>query len=244
MPAYLRNSDFAALKWVSGYPENPARGRPYISGVLIVTDADTGFPVAIMDATEITAARTAAASGVCIRQWGPRDWSTAAVLGCGEQGRFHASVLHALKPSAEIVAYDVDASRAEALIEGAVVAQSAREAVDGADIVITAGPIVESADPPMRVNWLDERWLLLPIDFDFYVSAEVVRAADALIVDDVGQFLSYQQLGYFKNWPEPLVSVGTALENGLGGDRVLACNLGVGALDAAFAKAVLDRLGR
>ena len=74
MPAYLADDDVAALKWVSGYPANKARGLPYISGLIIVNDAETGFPLAVMDAAEITAARTAAASGVCIRRWAPEGW--------------------------------------------------------------------------------------------------------------------------------------------------------------------------
>ena len=72
MPAYLADEDVVALKWVSGYPENKARGLPYISGLVVLNDAETGLPTAIMDGAEITAARTAAASGVCVRRWAPR----------------------------------------------------------------------------------------------------------------------------------------------------------------------------
>src|SRR3954469_17755306 len=49
MPAYLRDRDVAALKWVAGYPENPRRGLPYISGLVILSDAETGLPRPIMD---------------------------------------------------------------------------------------------------------------------------------------------------------------------------------------------------
>ncbi len=243
MPAYLRNADVAVLKWVSGYPTNPARGLPYITGVLVVNDPETGVPLAIMDAAEITAARTAAASGACIRAWAPNGWSRAAILGCGEQGRYHAAVLRALNPSVEIVGYDPEASRAANLAEGVVVAGSAQEAAADAEIVVTAGPIMEDAAPPMRATWLGDRWLLLPIDFDFYVSDEVVGAADMFVTDDVDQYGSYRGFGYFGGWPEPVASVGVALERSLAADRVVACNLGVGALDAAFARVVLERSG-
>jgi hypothetical protein len=50
MPAYLADQDVAALKWVSGYPGNKARGLPYISGLLVLNDAETGLPLAVMDA--------------------------------------------------------------------------------------------------------------------------------------------------------------------------------------------------
>ena len=106
MPAYLRDDDVAALKWVAGYPANKERGLPYITGLIVLNDPETGVPAAIMDGAEITAARTAAASGVCIRRFAPEDWSRAAVLGAGEQGRFHAQVLRELNPEVAIRAWD------------------------------------------------------------------------------------------------------------------------------------------
>jgi len=90
MPAYLRGRDVAAVKWVSGYPANKELGLPYITGLLVLNDAATGLPRCVMDAAEITAVRTAAASGACVRRWAPDGWSRAAILGFGEQGRFHS----------------------------------------------------------------------------------------------------------------------------------------------------------
>ncbi len=83
MPAYLAREDVVALKWIAGYPGNKARGLPYISGLIVLNDAETGLPVAVMDGAEITAARTAAASGVCVRRWAPEGWRVAAIVGCG-----------------------------------------------------------------------------------------------------------------------------------------------------------------
>jgi alanine dehydrogenase len=102
MPTYLRDEDVAALKWVAGYPANKERGLPYISGLIVVNDAETGIPLSVMDGAEITAARTAAASGVCVRRWAPDGWGEAAILGCGAQGRYHARVLSALNPEVRI----------------------------------------------------------------------------------------------------------------------------------------------
>jgi hypothetical protein len=60
------------------------------------------------------------------------------------------------------------------------------------------------------------------------------------VSDDVAQFEYYRSLGHFRGWPAPHCSVGEALERGSEAKRVAACNLGAGALDAAFARAVLD----
>ncbi len=240
MPAYLRDDDVAALKWVAGYPRNKDRGLPYISGLIVVNDAETGAPVAVMDAAEVTAARTAAASGVCARRWAPDGWTDAAILGCGEQGVFHSRMLNDLRPRVRIRGYDPHPERVERL-EGAVTAAAApAEAVAGADVVVTAGPIVENPEPPIGPDWLGERWLILPIDFDFYFGREAIGAADLFLVDDVDQFEYYRSLGHFQGWPEPHGSVGEALATDGRAARVACVNLGIGALDAAFAKRVLD----
>ncbi|HEY7003247.1 MAG TPA: hypothetical protein VH281_03110 [Gaiellaceae bacterium] len=239
MPAYLRDEDVAALKWVAGYPANKERGLPYISGLIVLNDPDSGLPTAIMDGAEITAARTAAASGVCIRRFAPQGWEGAAVLGAGEQGRFHTRVLSELNPGASIRAWDPHPDRIATLGDGVAPAPGAFEAVDGAEVVVTAGPIVENPESPLTPEWLGERVLGLPIDFDFYFSADAVASAELFLVDDVGQFEYYRSLGHFQGWPEPEGSVGEALARGGTPARVVCCNLGIGALDAAFAARVL-----
>ena len=241
MPAYLADQDVAALKWVSGYPGNKARGLPYISGLLVLNDAETGLPLAIMDAAEITAARTAAASGVCVRRWAPEGWSTAAILGCGEQGRFHARLLNELNRDVTIRAFDPHPERI-AQLEGRVEqATDVASAVRGAEVVVSAAPIVEKPDPPIATDWLGERYLALPIDFDALFQPGPIEAAELFLVDDVGQFEYYRSLGHFQEWPEPAGSVGSGLASNGSPARVACVNLGIGALDAAFAKVVYDR---
>ncbi len=239
MPAYLEDDDVVAIKWVSGYPENPSRGLPYISGVIVVNDAETGVPEAILDAAEITAARTAAASGACVRAFAPDGWRRAAILGAGEQGRYHLQVLRAVMPGCEVAAYDPVTERAAAIGENVVVAATPHEAVEGAEVVVTAAPIVREPRPAVEPDWLGERWLLLPIDFDASVMAKTVAACDVHATDDVAQYDHYRSEGHFAGWPQPTLSVGAALDVVHAAARVCCTNLGVGALDAAFAAAVL-----
>jgi alanine dehydrogenase len=241
MPAYLRDEDVVTLKWVAGYPANKERGLPYITGLIVVNDAETGLPLAVMDGAEITAARTAAASGVCVRRYAPEGWSRAAILGCGEQGLFHARLLRALNAGAAIRAWDPHPERVERLGGLAEPAASWEAALEGAEVVVTAGPIIEDPDPPIRPGHLGERWLALPIDFDFYFGPETVAEADLFLADDVDQFEYYRQQGHFEGWPAPEGNVGEGLGREGSPARVLCCNLGIGALDAAFANVVLER---
>jgi alanine dehydrogenase len=241
MPAYLRDEDVVTLKWVGGYPANKTRGLPYITGLIVVNDAETGLPVAIMDGAEITAARTAAASGVCVRRFAPEGWRRAAILGCGEQGLFHARLLRELNPGVTIRAWDPHPERIERLDGLAEAASGWEDALADAEVIVTAGPIVEDPDSPLRPEHLGERWLALPIDFDFYFGSDTVAAADLFLADDVGQFEYYREQGHFQEWPAPEGNVGEGLAREGSPGRVLCCNLGIGALDAAFANAVLAR---
>ena len=243
MPAFLGRSDVAALKWVSGYPSNKALGIPYINGLLILNEAETGVPIAVMDCVEITAARTAAASGVCVRRWAPKGWTRAAILGCGEQGNYHADMLRALNPSVEIIAYDPTPERADALRGRTSTAATVEEAIAGADVIISAAPIVKSPTPAIFPGMLKAKHLLLPIDFDAVASKAIVDEAEIFLTDSVVQFEHYRSIGHFRDWREAQASVGDRVRRSGEADRVVCCNLGVGALDAAFA-AVVNQAAR
>ena len=67
MPAYIPSLQAAGVKWVSGYPANQAKGLPYITGLLILNDPETGVPLAVMDCTWITAKRTGAATAIAAK---------------------------------------------------------------------------------------------------------------------------------------------------------------------------------
>ena len=241
MPAYLKDQDVATLKWVAGYPRNKERELPYITGLIIVNNAETGLPQAVMDGAEITAARTAAASGVCVRRWAPPGWSDAAILGAGEQGRFHTRLLESLNGKLRVRAFDPHPERIAHLGGPVEPAPGAREAVTGAQVIVSAGPIVEEPSPPITSEWLGGRFLALPIDFDFYFSAEAIESCDLFLVDDIAQFEYYREVGHFRDWPAPVKSVGEALADADEGERVACVNLGIGALDAAFADHVLRK---
>jgi ornithine cyclodeaminase/alanine dehydrogenase-like protein (mu-crystallin family) len=151
-------------------------------------------------------------------------------------------VLRALDPDCEIRAYDPVAERARDVCRGAIVVGDPRAAVAGAGVVVTAGPILRDPPSPLDASWLEDDVLLLPIDFDFYVSADAVSACDLFLTDDLAQYIAYREHGYFGSWPDPDGSVGDGLEQELRARRVVCANLGVGALDAAFAHAVLTQL--
>src|SRR5512146_3456533 len=107
MPAFIPSMQSAGIKWVSGYPENYKRGLPYISGLLILNDPETGIPSAVMDCTWITAYRTGAASALAAKYLARPERETAASLACGVQGRTNLEALACLFKLKKAYAYDV-----------------------------------------------------------------------------------------------------------------------------------------
>ena len=120
MPVYFPATDGAAasagVKWINAHPENPTRhGLPSVLGVFILSDPETARPLAVMDATEITAARTGAAAAVATKYLGPDNAQTLALIGCGAQATsVLAAHLVVMQPS-EITLSDQDPAAAARL---------------------------------------------------------------------------------------------------------------------------------
>ena len=108
MPAYVQEPEVAGLKWVSGYPPNPAKGLPYITGLLVLNDPETGVPLAVMDCAWITAMRTGASAGISAKYLARADSAAAAMVGCGVQARPSlAALVETLPALVEVRCYDL-----------------------------------------------------------------------------------------------------------------------------------------
>ena len=107
MPAYIPSLGAAGMKWVSGYPENQKKRLPYITGLLILNDPETGFPISVMDATWITAQRTGAATAVAAKHLARPESSSAGILACGVQGRSNLEALACAFKLRKIRAFDL-----------------------------------------------------------------------------------------------------------------------------------------
>jgi alanine dehydrogenase len=129
----------ALLKWVTSFPGNPAQGLPTVTGLVLLSDASNGMPVAVLDAGAVTALRTGAAAVLAAETLGRPDAETAAVIGAGVNGEAVARTF--LARDRNVVVWDVDGDRARSVAEaiGASVADS-RESALAADLVVTVTP--------------------------------------------------------------------------------------------------------
>jgi ornithine cyclodeaminase/alanine dehydrogenase-like protein (mu-crystallin family) len=254
MPAYIPAAASAGMKWVSGYPQNQSRGLPYISGLLILNDADTGLPVAVMDCTWITAMRTGAASALAAKHLARLGSETLGILGCGVQGKRHVEALCEVMPLRRVLAYDVNPRAAQAFAEGAteafglevIVVETPRRAVSGADIVVTAGPILKIPHATIRSGWLDRGSFASLVDYDSYWHPEALREVDKFCTDDLAQLEYYRTRGYFQNIPPVHAELGDLVVGRKAGreseaERTMACNLGIALDDMATAPLIFRR---
>jgi len=151
VPAYP-NGDFrampaigaghAVLKWVTSFPGNPEKGLPTVKAIVLVSEAETGIPVAVLEGSTLTALRTGAAAVLAAETLARPDAGAAAVIGAGVNGKATARTF--LARGREVMLWDVDSERARAAAEELGVSVAAdREQALAADIVATVTPAYE-----------------------------------------------------------------------------------------------------
>jgi len=151
MPAYRAAPDpLYSLKAVCIAPGNPARGLDAHQGFVALFDGVTGEPRAFVNASAITAIRTAAVSAVATRLLARPGSRTLAILGAGVQARAHLDAMRAVLPFERVRVWSRTPAKA-AELGGVEVAATAEEALAGADVVVTA---TTSREPVVRRGWL------------------------------------------------------------------------------------------
>ncbi|MDP8956278.1 MAG: ornithine cyclodeaminase family protein [Actinomycetota bacterium] len=159
MPGYVPTIGILETKLVSVFPHNERRGLPSHQAVIVAFDPETGTPQALMDATYITAVRTAAGSALSARLLARENAAVLAIVGTGVQARAHCRAIPRVRSIAEIRIAGRDREKVERLVEemrpdvASAVREmpSAQEAVDGADIVCAT---THASSPVIDRQWL------------------------------------------------------------------------------------------
>jgi ornithine cyclodeaminase/alanine dehydrogenase len=251
MPAYIPSLKSAGMKWVSGFPENIRKGLPYISGLIILNDPETGIPLSVMDCTWITAKRTGAATAVAAKYLARPDSKIVGILGCGVQGRSNLEALKLTFPVQRVMAYDSN-PRAQELYAAEMAqrcrievrpVKTPREAVAGCDVVVTAGPILKTPHATIQPGWLKEGVFASLVDYDSYWHRDALKEADKFCTDDIPQLEYYKTIGYFQDIPPVYAELGELVTGRKPGrenpaERTIACNLGLALDDMATAPLV------
>lgn len=162
MGSYMSNPRCFGVKLVSKYP--PVNGSSSHIGAVILYDADNGQPVAMMDAGELTAIRTSAASALATRELAREDASVLTLMGCGDEARHHIKAILAVRPLTEVIVWGRSSERAATFVERCIqerflpdgltigVEADAETAVRKADILCT---VTASTQPILQGSWLE-----------------------------------------------------------------------------------------
>lgn len=144
MPAFLPGA--AGLKWVNVHPRNPEKGLPTVMATLILNDPDNGYPLAIMDATELTAFRTGAAAAVASKYMARKGSSSIGLIGAGRQAYTQLMAHAELFDIHEVRVFDRDPMAIEKFVTSFPlldVHAASLEDTASADIVCTVTPARE-----------------------------------------------------------------------------------------------------
>ena len=197
MPSYLEGLEISAVKVVNVHPDNPSKYRlPTVMATIILVDPKNGAPIAIMGGTWITAMRTGAAGGVAVKYLARPDSRVIGIIGAGVQARTQLMALkEVLKEVEEVRVTDIVKAARERYAEemseklglNVKAVDSAKKAVEGADIVVTVTP---SREPIVKNEWVGPGVHINAIGADApgkeELDPELLKRAK-IIVDDLEQ---------------------------------------------------------
>jgi ornithine cyclodeaminase/alanine dehydrogenase len=223
-------------------------------GLIVLNDPKSGQPISVMDGGYITALRTAAASGVSAKYLATQEAAVLAIVGAGVQGRYHLLSLKEILPRIKKVKiFDTDESALAEFVKFAkehaafkiVVCTSARKAIEGAEVIVTATGHLE--DRVYKADWVKDGALVLPVHTRGWEKAMLHRA-EKFIVDDFQQFNNAMggSDGYYSPLPELYAELGEIVVGKKPGrenpaERIINLNFGMAIHDVLMASKVFGR---
>ncbi len=247
-PGVMEEPPYAGVKR-GGEAGNAERGLPHIAGLIVLNDALTGMPVAILDARWITAVRTAAITAVAARRLARPDSASIGFVACGVQARAHLAALRPHFPIARVRAYSRRLATARAFaeevraqgLEAEAVAEP-RAALEGMDLVVTSTPAVPRTPPFLDAAWLGPGSFTGLVDMGLSWISETLADLDRVVTDDVAQAGS-EKLAYPKPYDGDVADLvaGTLRGRESPNERTALLCAGVGLADVAVAATVYER---
>jgi ornithine cyclodeaminase len=261
MPAHIQGAAISTVKVVSVFGGNPAKGLPAVTAAVLVLDAATGRPLALLDGTILTAIRTGAASGVATDLLARPDARILGVIGAGPQARTQIEAVCAVRPVTEIRLYsrsgadELAAELRDRYPAGVRAVASRREALAGADILVAATnsktPVIYLGDvsPGAHINGVGSFTPeMQEIAADVVTHAKVVvdhresawaEAGDLIIPRDQGVF---SETGVHAELGEIAAGIRPGRESAA--EITLFKSVGNAVQDAVVAAVVLDKAAR
>jgi len=175
-------------------PRNVNRGIATLNSLITLQDGETGLPIAVIDGNWVTEKRTAALSIVAAKRLANPNSTIAAFIGCGIQARGHLEALGESYPLREMRAFGRGAVNRDMLCQlarsrglQAVACDTAKAAIEGADIVVTTLTLAPELQPFLDARWLKPGSFTTMVDLALPWLPETMRSFDRIIIDDLEQ---------------------------------------------------------
>lgn len=182
---------YGAFKWFGYFPGNGSAGLPDYMPLIILNEATTGQPLAIMDGIWISSIRTALISLIAARSMARADAKTIGFLACGDQARSHLEVFSAALALTDVVTFSRRLESAEALAKRARdkglcarAVSDARAAIEGSDIIISSIPHGSDGAGQLDANWVEPGTFVASVDLGFGWRRASLAAFDRTVTDD------------------------------------------------------------
>ncbi|WP_422446792.1 ornithine cyclodeaminase family protein [Thermoanaerobacterium sp. DL9XJH110] len=256
MPAYVPSKHAAGMKWVECFPKNYERfNLPQTSGLLILNDEYSGWPLAIMDAIWITAMRTPAVTALAAQALHP-DAETFGMFGCGVQGTGHVEfITHTLKNLKKIYIYDIREEAMNNLIAAVqpkidveiVKGKSPEEVAKSCEVLSSATLILKTPLKIVKDEWISRGQTILPCDLNTYWDPLIANRADKYIVDSIDEHELFEKMGYFPDGlPEIYCETGEVIAGLKKGreskeELIVNSNIGMAVEDVVLGREILNR---
>lgn len=256
MPAYVPSKHAAGMKWVECFPKNSERFKlPQTSGLLILNDEYSGWPIVIMDAVWITAMRTPAVTSLAAQALHP-DAETFGMFGCGVQGHGHVEfITYTLKSLEKIYIYDIDEKAMDNLIDNVqpkidveiVKGKDPEEVVKSCEVLSSATVILKTPLSMVKEEWVSKGQTILPCDLNTFWEPTIAKKADKYIVDSIDEHELFEEMGYFPDGlPDIYCETGEIIAGLKKGreskdELIVNSNIGMAVEDIVLGREILNR---
>lgn len=256
MGCAVNKTGAAGIKWLSGCATNRDKGLPRFLGFVVINDPETGAPVCIMDATYVTAMRTAAVSGLGLRYLANKDSKVAGVYGCGHEGRTNLEAaicecpeieqVYAWAPRRVTVDQYVQEMREQFPKVRIEACDDPEKVMREADIFLGSSPVTHGDEfKIVKRDWLKKGLTAVPVNTESHFYDEAVELFDKVYVDDMAMYELCRSKGHYKTLPEKVPEIGDLVTGKAVGrensdERIITFTEGIGLNDVAVGQKIFE----
>lgn len=256
MGCAVNKTGAAGIKWLSGCATNRDKDLPRFLGFVVINDLETGAPICIMDATYVTAMRTAAVSGLGLRYLANKDSKVIGVYGCGHEGRTNLEAalcecpeiqqVYAWAPRRVTVDKYVQEMREQFPHVRIDASDDPEMVMREADVFLGSSPVTHGDEfKIVKKDWLKKGLTAVPVNTESHFYDEAVEMFDKVYVDDMAMYELCRSKDHYKTLPPRVPEIGDLVTGKAVGrenpeERIITFTEGIGLNDVAAGQKIFE----